>query len=234
MDKVLKKLKAGTNEQSALENLKDRSLNEIDWLHDKNLLFKWNALQSTPNKVRQFTFVQKSGIVTLCQKVRQMPKWAYIKHDQDITEDGIHYHFYVEFPNPRSFVAVANDLEIPVTSLQKVLNKRGILEYLTHENQPEKHHYNRDEIVTNMDLETEVAPQEIEPLTLYLDYKAMRCGEMSDIDFYKKYSMYISRHSISQQLQVAERIYNASSLGEERANLSPFRVPSSKSSPPPC
>lgn len=234
MKRVIKEVMNGSVDERSLNLLKDTPLNEIDWLHNKDLLFKWNALQSTPNKVRQFTFVQKSGIVSLIEKVKQMPKWAYIKHDQDITEDGIHYHFYIEFPNPRSFVAVANDLEIPVTSLQKVLNKRGILEYLTHENQPEKHHYNRDEIVTNMDFETEVLSQDIDPLTLYLDYKAMRCGEMSDTEFYKKYSMHISRHSISQQLQVAERVYNASSFGQERANLSPFRVPSSSSRDSPC
>lgn len=232
MDKVLKKLKAGTNEQSALENLKDRSLSEIDWLHDKNLLFKWNALQSTPNKVRQFTFVQKSGITSLIEKVKEMPKWAYIKHDQDITEDGIHYHFYIEFPNPRSFVAVANDLEIPVTSLQKVLNKRGILEYLTHENQPKKHHYNRDEIVTNMDLETEVLPQEIDVMQEFLDYKAVREGRMTSVQFIEKYNVYFKTQNFTNRMRGYN--YLLDNGHEERANLSPFRVPSSKSSPPPC
>lgn len=232
MDKVLKQLKAGTNEQSALENLKDRSLTEIDWLHDKNLLFKWNALQPTPNKVRQFTFVQKNGIVSLIEKVKQMPKWAYIKHDQDITEDGIHYHFYIEFPNPRSFVAVANDLEIPVTSLQKVLNKRAILEYLTHENQPDKHHYNRDEIVTNLDLEAEVIPQKVDVIQEFEDYLAYRTGKMTYREYLAKYNMHCATMNFNSRTRLYDRMLDTKF--EERANLSPFRVPSSKSSPPLC
>lgn len=211
------------------EDLVDLPLSAIDWINDKETLYAWNAVNAPKlAKRRDFTFVQKSNIRSIIERVKQCPKWAYIKHDKDITEDGVHYHFYIVFPNPRSFCSVANDLGIPVTSLQKVLNKRGILEYLTHKNSPDKHQYNDDEVVTNMDFKTEVLPEHPDPWALYCDYASMREGKITPREFYERYSIYIVRHSFSNQLKVAEMVYNNYFVarGRNGGNLSP--VPSSE------
>lgn len=213
-----------------LSQLADTKLSEVDWLNDKETLRAWNTLHAPKTaKVRNFTFVQKSGIAKLIDQVKQCPKFAYIKHDKDITEDGVHYHFYIEFPNPRSFNAVANDLGIPVTSLQKVLNKRGILEYLTHKNETNKYHYSDDEIITNMDFETEVEPEKLDPWKLYCDYKDLREGRLTARQFYDVYSIYIVRHNFSNQLKVAQSVYEVENVNPRNGGTCPpFRVPSSK------
>lgn len=214
----------------------DLQLSEIDWLHDKETLFSWNVLHAPKiGKVRNFTFVQKSGISSLVERIKEVaPKWAYIKHDKDITEDGIHYHFYVEFPNPRSWVAVANDLEIPVTSLQKVLNKRGILEYLTHKNNPEKHHYNDDEIVTNMNILTEISTPEVDVIQEFEDYLAYKQGRITYRDFLTKYNIHCATLGFGQRM----RMYNSMIEGSDSylrllhgGTCPPCRVPSSNSPP---
>lgn len=214
------------------EELADMPLSSIDWLHDSETLIAWNALHAPKiSKCRNFTFVQKSGINGLTERVKTCPKWAYIKHDKDITSDGIHYHFYVEFPNPRSWSAVANDLLIPVVSLQKVQSKSGILKYLTHENAPDKHHYDQSEIVTNMEFEKEIAPDSLDPWQLYCDYKDLREGRLTAREFYNRYSIYIVRHSFANQLKVAQTVYEHENcdIKENGGTCPPFRVPCSNS-----
>lgn len=231
-----KALKAGSNKKEDLEYLATVGISELKLkTRDEYLMLlpKWNELHKPPlSKSRNFTFVQKGRhLAELRKRVEQfVPKYAYIRHDKDDTlKDGVHFHFYIEFPSPRSWSAVATDLQIPVTALQKVLSKRGILEYLTHENDPKKYHYDKDDIVTNMDIKTEIEEPVFDFVAMYKDYKRMRQGKMSDVDFIDRYKIYIVRHSYASQLQIAERIYNASE--GTGGTCPPFRVPSSK--PPP-
>lgn len=212
--------------------VEEKSLSEIDWLHDKESLFAWNTLHAPKiGKVRNFTFVQKSGIHDLIERVKMCPKWAYIKHDKDITDDGIHYHFYIEFANPRSFNSVANDLGIPVTSLQKVLNKRGILEYLTHKNEANKHHYNDDEVVTNMNVETEIKdtkPDIFQEFQDLLDYKT---GKITWKQYLDKYQYTLCDISYFARFKTFDRMTDIETGAGNGGTCPPFRVPSSK--PPP-
>lgn len=105
-------------------------------------------------KRRNYTFALTRDNERVIKIVEKYPKYAYIKHDKDDAE--VHYHYYIEFPNPRSIDAVARDLDIPTNMLEAVYNKRGILEYLTHENAQGKHHYDASEVRANFDLVTEV------------------------------------------------------------------------------
>jgi hypothetical protein len=117
-------------------------------------------------KARNFTFAleprRTPHIDNVILTVKTYPKWAYIMHDKDVKDDGTgelkepHYHFYVEFPNPRYLDAIATELNIMSNMIEKVWNKKGILEYLTHENQPEKYHYDKQQIVSNFDIEDDV------------------------------------------------------------------------------
>lgn len=101
-------------------------------------------------KRRNYTFALTKDNDRIIKIVEKYPKYAYIKHDKDNAE--IHYHYYIEFPNPRSINSVATELSIPDNMLEQVYSKKGILAYLTHENSPDKHHYDTSEIISNFDV----------------------------------------------------------------------------------
>lgn len=230
--KVLNNLKSGSTNELDITYLEHIGISDFDWKNEPDLLFQWNVLHKPKlDKTRNFTFVQKGTdlfTAKLNRLVETLPKYAYIKHNMDAT-DGDHWHYYIEYPNPRSFVSVANDLGIPVTSLQKVLNKRGILQYLTHENEPNKHHYSKDSIVSNMNITEEIQENKIDVMQVAHDYYDMRQGKMTYFQFIERHKTHISRLSFSGIIQVLDKAYKAEDLGT--GNLSPFRVPSSN--PPP-
>lgn len=78
--------------------------------------------------------------------------YAYIKHDKD--GETPHYHFYIEFTNPRSIKSVASDIGIPDNMLEKVRSPEAVKLYLTHSDkksqQAGKHLYDFSEVVTNL------------------------------------------------------------------------------------
>lgn len=78
--------------------------------------------------------------------------YAYIKHDKD--GEKPHYHFYIEFVNPRSIKSVADDIGIPDNMLEKVRSADAVKMYLTHSDKKSqeagKHLYDFKEVVTNL------------------------------------------------------------------------------------
>jgi hypothetical protein len=91
-------------------------------------------------------------------------KCVGIKHDKDVYQDDIfdtdgklihkkgdlkkpHYHFVIEYDNPRYRNGVAKDLGIDVRFVQLAENFIASKEYLLHRKQPEKYQYNLDELV---------------------------------------------------------------------------------------
>ncbi|MBO7736099.1 MAG: hypothetical protein J6S67_26245, partial [Methanobrevibacter sp.] len=199
-------------------------------------LSKWNKLHKTPNKRRDFTFVLRKDVRRIIKLFDSFPSnkdqdgnfidspsypfYAYIRHDKDRPknlddlklnpEAGVHYHFFIEFSNPRSFCSVADELELPVTSLEPVRDKVGILRYLTHENSPDKHHYSPDEVVSNFNVTKEIKERsDVDFGTLLKDYGLLRSGFLSATDFLLKYKIYIVRHcSFYQQIKLLGEIYD--------------------------
>lgn len=157
-------------------------------------LCAWNNLQHTPSKRRNFTFTMPEAGFSICQPFVKgyVPKWAYICHDKD-DSNHVHYHLYVEYDNPRSFASVANELHIPVNQLQGVISKRGILSYLTHDNEPDKHHYDESEIFSNFDIVEEKKEDEVDVMAEAMDYYKMRMGQMTYIEFLQRHQKSISR-----------------------------------------
>ena len=113
-----------------------------------------------PNlKTRCMTISLKQDIT---KEIEQYGKYAWILHDKDIIlETGelkeAHYHYYLEFPNARSINSVASELGIEPNFIEVVRDKKGILNYLTHAKNPEKHQYDISEVHSNFDLQTAVA-----------------------------------------------------------------------------
>lgn len=158
----------------------------------KHELYKlWNSLQSTPGKVRYFTFSLVRDNDVVIKKIKEFyshEKYAYICHDKDKISEHKHYHYVLMFESPRSFKTIANDLEIPVTMLQKVYSKKGILDYLTHENDPNKYHYSLDEIHANFDIEEEKKKDDGPNIDEeFSDFCKLRNGEMPLADWWEKW-----------------------------------------------
>lgn len=86
--------------------------------------------------------------------------YAYILHDLDILETGeakrAHIHVYFEGKTCRRLLANLNDLAKCLhynndqISIEKATSIEGCIQYMIHKNTPEKHQYDRKEIVTNL------------------------------------------------------------------------------------
>lgn len=238
---LIKRVMSGTKEYRTKEYLDAFAKLPSTELHHSDfsrleIIKLWNSLQSTPNKVRYFTFslvrdnhpVQRS-----IEKYYGSAKYAWICHDKDAGSEHKHFHYLLMFDTPRSFSSIANDLEIPVTMLQKVYSKKGILDYLTHENDPNKHHYSLSEVHANFDIEDEKKDDDsFDPWEEFCDYTAMKKGEMSYQEWFAKYRhlLCIVRH-FGSRLQMYDRLHQSENFctGASLSTRSEFRVPHPRS-----
>lgn len=185
----------------------------------KDIITLWNSLQTTPNKVRYFTFVLQDNNKIVQDKIKDYyanEKYAYILHDKDKSAGRKHYHYLLMFSSPRSFKSIANDLEMPVTNLQKVYSRKGMLAYLTHENDPSQHHYDLSEITANFDIEEEKKKEdggpEIDPWQEFCDYVDMKEGRISMKEWFDKYKSILCDITIISKRRVFIRPVRTKSL----------------------
>lgn len=85
-----------------------------------------------------------------------------ITHTKDLNEDTgetaePHTHFYIEYDTPRKVSTVAKLLGVADNFVEIVRNKKGMLRYLTHKDQPTKAKYSDDEVLTNADIDYKTA-----------------------------------------------------------------------------
>lgn len=223
---LIKRVMSGAKEYRTNDYLQAFAKTPSSELHHSDfsrleIIKLWNSLQNTPGKVRYFTFslVNDNHLVQKNIKERfSSAKYAWICHDKDKSAGHKHYHYLLMFEQPRSFKSIANDLEIPVTMIEKVYSKKGILDYLTHENDPNKHHYSLSEVVANFDIEEEkndgdgdLTPGDI--WQEFCDYTAMKKGEMSYEQWFDKYGRLfcIVRH-FGSRLQMYDRLHQSSNF----------------------
>lgn len=152
----------------------------------------------------------------------EKPYYAYIKHDKDTRDDtvdklysdpesGIHYHFYLEYQNARTFASVATELGIPVTMLQGVkVSKKAVLQYLTHENDPKKHHYSLSDIHANFCVETAREQGDFDHIQLAHDVWDMLDGIITREHFLQKYNNHCATLNFNQSMRLFIDVYWAS------------------------
>lgn len=85
-----------------------------------------------------------------------------ITHTKDMNDDTgelaePHTHFYIEYDTPRKVSTVANLLGVADNFVEVVRNKKGMLRYLTHKDQPTKAKYSDDEVYTNSEVDYKTA-----------------------------------------------------------------------------
>lgn len=152
----------------------------------------WNSLNDCKIKSRYYTMslVRDNKVVqdNIKSKFPDV-KYAWILHDKDKTENK-HYHYVLIFPNPRSLKSLASDLNLPYIMVEKVRSKKGMLDYLTHENNKEKHHYSLSEIEANFDVQEEKDRDDLggsgkirDFKKFFYDYCDLREGRMTLDDF---------------------------------------------------
>lgn len=164
-------------------------------------------------KRRNYTFslrVEKNDIENLNFKIiSEVPKYAFILHDKDFNKETgeivePHWHYYIEFTNPRDIKSIAENFDIPVNQIQKVFSKTAILNYLTHCKQPDKYQYNVSDVFTNFDLNAESGVVDVN--NEFLDLMKVRDLKMSINDYLKKYSSQISTSNFYNRLKIYEII----------------------------
>ena len=108
-------------------------------------------------KSRVFAFAVEQDLI---EKIKNVPKWAMILHDKDCDLNTgelkkPHYHYYMEFLNPRSISGISKEFGIPENMIQVVHQKRSALAYLLHHTEKAvadgKYQYSRDELLTNIE-----------------------------------------------------------------------------------
>lgn len=71
--------------------------------------------------------------------------YVYILHDMEDTDP--HYHIVIQFHNQRTITAVVKDFVSRANvQVELVRGLSGTIDYLTHENNPEKYQYSRDRL----------------------------------------------------------------------------------------
>lgn len=91
-------------------------------------------------------------------------EWAYILHDQDLTDDGApkksHYHVVGKLDTPRQPSTVANKIGVPVNFVEcrKGYTFRKGVRYLCHLDDPKKAQYDASQIVSNVEVGKYVDP----------------------------------------------------------------------------
>lgn len=168
---------------------------------------------NTSIKARKYTFALSNPDQweSAIEYAEGCPAYAYIKHDKD-SDASPHYHFYIEFPNPRSLNAVAEDLNLPPNMIEKVRAPQGLLKYLTHTDDKSvaagKHPYTFEEIHTNLPESSFAGP--IDKRKLWLEITDMvdayYKGELSYRDLRQRLLSFVDTMSPLQMFQFALKI----------------------------
>lgn len=75
--------------------------------------------------------------------------WAYIKHVPDDENGSVHYHFYIHLKQPSTIKNISEKLDLKQNMIEWVRVKTKLIQYLIHKNNPDKHQYSENEIITN-------------------------------------------------------------------------------------
>lgn len=132
--------------------------------------------------------------------------WAYIIHNKDVNKETgelvpEHLHFVIFYPTPRKSTTLSNYFNIPEHMFCQIYNKKGILEYLTHQNEPDKYHYDKSDIVANYDWATDLN-DEVDVLAEFHDFKRLREGDITAEQFVMSYNIPCKKLTFYNRLRV--------------------------------
>lgn len=137
-------------------------------------------------------------------EVLRPTKWAYIKHNKDLQDNGElkkeHWHLLLSFETKKSLSLIAKVLNVEENLIECVNNYKSVERYLIHLDNGEKAQYDVNEVIANYDYKTQVYSttesilsfliQECEKYDNIRDFNVMimKLG----IDYMKIYKQYYS------------------------------------------
>lgn len=168
----------------------------------------------TQTKERYWTFIvyPESVKENWKETIQQLGIQAAISplHDKDINPDGEkkkpHYHVLLVWNGPTTYKRVASITEeIGGTIPQKVLSPVGMIRYLTHEDNPEKYQYNKQEITTINGLD----PQDFVGLTksqeLQMKIAVIDLIKNLKLNYYNKLIDYLKENKMEDMFDIVSR-----------------------------
>lgn len=103
------------------------------------------------DKFKYFTIVlypDDDNYTNILEHITSNYKYRYILHDKDDVKP--HFHVVFELPSPRTLESLKKELN--VSYIENVRTIKKMLQYLTHENEKDKHHYSIDETIGDLQL----------------------------------------------------------------------------------
>lgn len=120
-------------------------------------------------------------------------KWAYIKHDRDLQDNGelkkTHWHLLLSFETKKSLSLIANVLQVEENLIECVNNYKSVERYLIHLDNGEKAQYSVEEVISNYDYKTQVYSTTESILQFLID----KCEEYTSI---KEFNLMIMKLGI--------------------------------------
>lgn len=87
-------------------------------------------------------------------------KWAYIRHDHDLKEDGSpkksHVHFYGARKTAVKLQTVSNNFGVPANHVIQINDWDAAMKYAIHLNDTDKYLYSADSVIANFDYKKHV------------------------------------------------------------------------------
>jgi len=168
--------------------------------------------------------MRKRTFTIACQQLLDLDqvkpdKWAFILHDKDSGHP--HYHYYLDFDNARDSKTLAKKLDIAENFIEFVkFGKKGILEYLTHQNHPDKYQYESKDIQSNFVLETEIQRRNLNFYEVIKIAKKTSMHEFCTV-IQENYNINSNLSSLNSLLTIWKTCNSISSANNNKSILSP-------------
>ncbi len=109
--------------------------------------------------VQQLDYIDMNNVMYQLDTNPKIQKYAYIIHDKDKDDTGAlkkpHIHLILNFNSSYKASTIANWFKIKDNYICKIKGRfSDALKYLTHQNAPDKHQYNENDVISNFDFKS--------------------------------------------------------------------------------
>lgn len=150
---------------------------------------------------------------SLKQHCKEFPFWGYIDHvpDKETEEDDKHFHTHliIRTTGSRSIKQVCDILNIPSNYCQVVHQKRNLMRYFIHLDNPEKVQYKESDIHTNKIANFKLAFEDNsddDVRRTFYDMNRLRSGEITINQFVDLHYMELQKMPFYQKIKTYELI----------------------------
>lgn len=145
----------------------------------------------------------------LVTNINESNFYAYINHDNDGTDDHIHYILNVS--GSRSIKSIGEMLDINPQYIQVCKRVKGYARYLLHKDDFDKYQYRLEQIFTSdIDRYLSLINNSSTNISeLFSDYQLVVYGRLSAIEFIEKYRQDFTKLNFYQKIKVFDSLRNS-------------------------